>query len=131
MRRLGLARISAAKTKTLDRLAVRVDVAYLRADVRVEAEQLELWPLEHSAHSGLRGTARDVQAELGVLCPGQEVRVRVGIDTGADAQENRGTRLSFRGDAREERDLVEVINTMRPTPSALAASSSSSLLLLP
>src|SRR5438093_39378 len=92
------------------RLAVRVDLADLRADVRVEAVQLELWPREDRAHSRFGCAARDVEAELRVLGSGQQVRVRMSVDAGPDAQEDRRTRIAFRGDASEECDLVEVVD---------------------
>src|SRR5439155_377933 len=96
--------------EAFDRLAVRIDLADLRADVRVEAVQLELWPREDRAHSRLGRAARDVEAELRVLGSGQQVRVRMGVDAGPDAQEDRRARVAFRGDASEERDLVEVVD---------------------
>src|SRR5205809_196996 len=54
--------------------------------------------------------ARDVEAELRVLGSGQQVRVRMSVDAGPDAQEDRRARIAFRGDASEERDLVEVVD---------------------
>ena len=55
----------------------------LRADVGVQADELELRVAQHLRDGGLGGTGRQREAELLVLLPGRDVLVGVRLDARA------------------------------------------------
>src|SRR5262249_31749954 len=67
----------------LERLPVGLDAGQLRADVALEAAQLERGEREDAPRE--RGAALDVDAELRLFLAGRDVRVRLRVDVGVEA----------------------------------------------
>ena len=81
-----------------------------RAQVAVEAKQLQVRVRQRLHHRLLRLPSFDSQAELGVEHARRRLRVRVGVDVGRDAQQHRLAFAERTGDAVQQRQLVEVID---------------------
>ncbi len=75
----------AEAAQRVERAPIRSQLQNLRADVEVQARQLDRGrrprPLDR------RGRVRQVEAELRVRAPGRDRRVRFGADAGRDPQE--------------------------------------------
>ena len=113
----------------LQRGAERREVEDLRADVEVQAVEVELVgalrPLDRD-----RGVGR-VEPELGVRPAGGDLGMGVGADAGRDAQQDplAGARAGISRSSRSS--STRLSTTMSPMPASSAICSSASLLALP
>ena len=92
---------------------VRRQVRELRAEVAVQADELELGMGEHPLRRVCGGARAQREAELLVLDASRQGLVRMGVDTRRDPDEDP---LPHRRLGREPNDLRGASITMRPTP---------------
>ena len=104
----------------------------LRADVRVQSEQLEARIGEHAAYRVERVAAGDREAELLVLVRCRDVFVRMRLDAGGHPDHDRCGDAELGGQRRASRSISSIESMMmRPTPTSSARRSSATDLLLP